>query len=72
MLADKVMYIAEVINRQDYVPVIYSRANMDLIFDTSFMDVQPYLFKVSHTTSDLSSPKMGSTVRRLFKDSLAI
>ncbi len=30
MLADKVMYIAEVINRQDYVPIMYTRVSSPL------------------------------------------
>ena len=29
MLADKVMYVAEVINRQDYVPVMYDRVSQE-------------------------------------------
>ncbi len=28
ILADKVMYIAEVINRQDYVPIMYTRVRI--------------------------------------------
>lgn len=72
MLADKVMYIAEVMNRHDYVPKMPSQAELELVFDTSFPDVQPYLFKISYATSGPSSPSMGTTVRRLLKDTLAI
>lgn len=72
MLADKVMYIAEVMNRHDYVPKMPSEAELELVFDTSFPDIQPYLFKISYTTSGPNSPSMGTTVRRLLKDTLAI
>jgi len=47
VLTDKILYIAEVMNRQDYLPHMPSEAEVDLIFDTTYPDVQPYLFKVS-------------------------
>ena len=72
MLADKILYVAEVMNRQDYVPKIPGKADMDLIFDTSFPDIQPYLFKISHATAIPCGPSVGSTVKRLFKDTLAL
>jgi len=70
MLSDKVMYTAEVMNKHDYVPKMPSRADLELIFDTSYPDVQPYLFKISHATSMPTSPSMGTTVRRLIRDTL--
>jgi len=72
MLCDKVMYVAEVMNRHDYVPKMPSQADLELVFDTSFPEVQPYLFKISYATSGPSSPSVGTTVRRLLKDTLAI
>lgn len=72
MLCDKVMYVAEVMNRHDYVPKMPSQADLELVFDTSYTDVQPYLFKISYATSGPSSPSVGTTVRRLLKDTLAI
>lgn len=72
MLCDKVMYVAEVMNRHDYVPKMPNQADLELVFDTSFPDVQPYLFKISYATSGPSSPSVGTTVRRLLKDTLAI
>jgi len=70
MLSDKVMYIAEVMNKHDYVPKMPSQADLELIFDTSYPDVQPYLFKISHATSMPTSPSMGTAVRRLIRDTL--
>ncbi len=63
--------------------VVFFQANLDLIYDTTFKDVQPYLFKVSHSCADPSgsgvvvgggatSPSVTTTVRRLLKDTLAI
>lgn len=72
ILADKVLYIAEVMNRHEYVPKMPGKAELDLVFDTSFPDVQPYLFKVVYSTAGPSSPSVGTTVKRLLKDTLAI
>ena len=66
----QVMYIAEVMNKHDYVPKMPSQADLELIFDTSYPDVQPYLFKISHATSMPTSPSMGTAVRRLIRDTL--
>ena len=67
---NQVMYIAEVMNKHDYVPKMPSQADLELIFDTSYQDVQPYLFKISHATSMPTSPSMGTAVRRLIRDTL--
>lgn len=72
LLADKVMYVAEVVNRHEYVPIMYNKSNLDLIYDVSFADVQPYLFKVSHTCAEQpASPSVGTSIKRFVKDSLA-
>ena len=70
LLSFQVMYIAEVMNKHDYVPKMPSQADLELIFDTSYQDVQPYLFKISHATSMPTSPSMGTAVRRLIRDTL--
>ena len=62
----------QVMNRHDYVPKMPSQAELELVFDTTFPDIQPYLFKISYATSGPNSPSMGTTVRRLLKDTLAI
>ena len=66
------MYVAEVMNRHDYVPKMPNQEDLDTIFDTSYPEVQPYLFKISYATSGPSSPSVGTTVRRLLRDTLAI
>ena len=96
MLSDKVLYIAEVMNRNEYVPKMPNQESLADVFDTSYEDVQvregrklevhlvhtglisplhlqPYNFKVSFsTTAGPASPSVGTTVRRLLKDTLAI
>ncbi|CAN7950904.1 unnamed protein product, partial [Ixodes pacificus] len=47
MLAEKVMAVAASINRHEYVPKMPSQPDLDLVFDTSYEDVQPYNFKVA-------------------------
>ena len=33
-------------NKHEYVPKMPNQSELDLIFDTTYPDVQPYLFKV--------------------------
>lgn len=68
MLTDKVYYITEVMNRHDYVPKIPSQPELDLVFDTTFVDIQPYLFKFKFSTSGPSANSVGHTVKKLIKD----
>lgn len=46
MLGERVITIADLMNRHDYVPKMPNQTELDLIFDTSLPDVQPYLFRV--------------------------
>ncbi|XP_060523366.1 autophagy-related protein 101 [Cylas formicarius] len=72
LLTDKVLYITEVMNRHDYLPKMPARSELDLIFDTSFPDVQPYLFKVNYSISGPSSgASVSSTMRKFIKETLA-
>lgn len=48
-MSEKILYIAESMNKPSggtYVPKMPNQSELDLIFDTSFVDIQPYLFKV--------------------------
>ena len=66
----QVLFISEEMNKHGFVPKMPSQADLELIFDTSYQDVQPYLFKISHATSMPTSPSMGTAVRRLIRDTL--
>lgn len=73
VLSEKTLYIAEVMNKPEFVPKMPNQSDLELVFDTTIEDVQPYLFKVCHSTASPSSPSVGiNTVRRLLKDTLAI
>jgi len=47
VLAEKMLYIVEAMSRHEYVPKIPNQTELDLVFDISLPDVQPYLFKVT-------------------------
>lgn len=72
MLTDKILYITEVMNRHDYVPKMPSQSELELIFDTSYQDVQPYLFKFKYSTNGPSNTSVGTTMRKIMKETLSL
>ncbi|XP_012160867.1 autophagy-related protein 101 [Ceratitis capitata] len=72
LLSEKVIYITELMNRMDYVPKSPGQSELDTVFDTSYPDVQPYLFKFDCSTAGSQSPSVTNTVRKMFKGSLAL
>lgn len=71
-LGEKVVAVAASLNRHQYLPRVPSQPDLELVFDTRYRDVQPYHFKVGYQTSGpCNNPSMGSTVRKLLKDTLA-
>lgn len=72
MLTDKILYITEVMNRHDYVPKMPNRQELDLIFDTTYTDVQPYLFKFKFSTAGPSSSSVSNTMKKLIKETLSL
>ncbi|KAF7264684.1 hypothetical protein GWI33_022608 [Rhynchophorus ferrugineus] len=69
-LTEKILHIMEVMNRHDYIPKMPPRSEVDLIFDTSYSDVQPYLFKFNYSiTGPSSGTSVGSSMRKFLKDS---
>lgn len=71
-LNDKIIHITEIINRHEYVPSTPPQAELEYIFDTSFPDVQPYLFKLGYVTSSNATPSVSNTFRRLIKETLQL
>lgn len=71
-LSEKIIYIAEIMNRHEYVPDIPPQSELDFVFDTSFADIQPYLFKTNYHTNGSSSPSVGSAVHKLIRDTLSL
>lgn len=72
VLTDKIFYITEVMNRHDYVPKMPSEMELDLIFDTSYPDVQPYLFKFDFSTSGTTVPSVSNTMKKFIKETLSL
>ncbi|XP_013194884.1 autophagy-related protein 101 [Amyelois transitella] len=72
MLQDKMVFISEIINKHDYVPKMPSHSDADLIFDMSYGDIQPYLFKIHYSLSGAPPSSVGNTVRKLIRDTLSL
>jgi len=66
-LGDKVCFIADLINRPEYVPKMPNENDLDIVFESKYREVQPYLHKITYSTS-ASSQSVGSTMRKLFRD----
>lgn len=71
MLTEKIMYITEVMNRHDYVPKMPSQRELVNVFDVSYQDVQPYLFKFKYITA-APVTSMSNTMKKLIKDTLSL
>lgn len=72
LLAEKTLYIADIMNRHEYVPKMPNQSELDLIFDTAYIDVQPYLHRISHQINGPSSSSVSTTMRKFLKDTLAL
>lgn len=73
LLTEKILYITEVMNRHDYVPKMPAQTELDLIFDTTHPDVQPYLFKFKFSTSSgAASTSVKSTMQKIIKETLSL
>lgn len=51
-LSELVYTIVQCVNRQQYMPPTPTRSGVDDVFDTSFVDVQPYLYKLQYKVND--------------------
>lgn len=71
MLSEKILYITEVMNRHDYLPKMPAQTELDLIFDTTHPDVQPYLFKFKFSTATPAT-SVKSTMQKIFKETLSL
>uniref|UniRef100_A0A0B7ARE8 Autophagy-related protein 101 n=1 Tax=Arion vulgaris TaxID=1028688 RepID=A0A0B7ARE8_9EUPU len=71
-LSDKVFSIIDVINRHEYLPRMPAREEEGTVFDTSFKDIQPYLFRIYHQTTGPSPTSVGTTMRKFLRGSLAL
>lgn len=72
ILGEKIWAICECMNRHgEYIPKMPNEEDLDLIFDTTFSDIQPYLYRITYQTSS-DSATVGTSVRKFFKETLAL
>jgi len=72
ILGEKIWAICECMNRHgEYIPKMPNQEDLDLIFDTTFSDIQPYLYRITYQTSS-DSATVGNSVRKFFKETLAL
>ena len=63
----KILSIVEAVGKHKVVPKEPERTNLQLVYDTTFPDVQPYLFKICYSfESRASFDSVEATVNRLF------
>lgn len=69
-LGDRLLQITELLNGHDYMPSSPHQAELDLIYDTAYPDVQPFLFKINHNLNTPSISSVTTTVKNLIRDTL--
>jgi len=72
VLGEKIVTIAEIMNRHEIVPKMPNQSDSDSVFDTRFTDIQPYLNKISYQTTGSSTSSVGTAMRKFIKDTLAL
>lgn len=70
-IGSNIIHIAEIMNRHEYIPRIPQQSELEFIFDTTYPDVQPYLFKLGYETSDQASSS-GFRFSTLLRETLSI
>lgn len=72
MLAEKILYITDVMNKQDYLPKMPSQSELGFVFDTSYPDVQPFLFKCKYNTAGPGESSVGHSMKKFIKETLSL
>ncbi|XP_031625398.1 autophagy-related protein 101 [Contarinia nasturtii] len=72
LLTDKILYISNLMNKQDYLPKMPSQSELDFVFDTSYESVQPYLFKCKYSTAGPSESSVGHSMKKFIKETLSL
>ncbi|XP_066984327.1 autophagy-related protein 101 [Macrobrachium rosenbergii] len=71
-LGEKLLHITDSLNKYDFIPSPPNQAEIDLIYDTAYSDVQPFLFKVNYNVPPSSNPSATTTFKKLLRDTLAL
>lgn len=72
LLAEKILYITDVMNKQDYLPKMPSQSELGFVFDTSYPDVQPFLFKCKYNTAGPGESSVGHSMKKFIKETLSL
>ncbi|XP_063711200.1 autophagy-related protein 101-like [Symsagittifera roscoffensis] len=67
-IIEKILLISEAITSTEYVPKIPVLSDLNLIFDTSFTNLQPYLHRIYSTFNDETSKPVRQVMSRMFSD----
>ena len=70
-LVEKVVCIAEAMNRRDYVPKPNQQSDLPNVFDVSYKEIQPYLHRISYQTSDQPASSVGNTMKKMLLDTFS-
>ncbi|EDO31926.1 predicted protein [Nematostella vectensis] len=70
-LTEKVLCVAEAMNRRDYVPKMPNQSDVANVFDVSFRGVQPYLHRLGYLTSDQPSASVSNSMKKLIFDTFS-
>ncbi|CAF4421696.1 unnamed protein product, partial [Adineta steineri] len=57
-------------NKPDYVPKPPHLSELDLVFDTSYTDIQPYLFKIIFSDTPTIANHVKTILKEAFNTSL--
>jgi len=75
-MSAKMLTIAEAMNNHDqFTPKVPSQQELECVYDTSFHDIQPFLFKISYQLNDDtrdSQATVGATMKKIIKGTLAL
>jgi len=69
-LTERIFQITEIINKPDYVPKPPHLSELDLVFDTSYTDIQPYLFKIHFSDTPTIVNHVKTMIKEAFNTSL--
>ncbi|CAK9302178.1 unnamed protein product [Gordionus sp. m RMFG-2023] len=69
-LAQNIIFIIETINSNNYTPNTPQHNNLNTLFDVSYTQIQPYLYKINYQNNYDNS--MSTTMKKLFKETLAL
>lgn len=72
MLSEKILHITDVMNKQEYVPKMPSQSDIDFVFDTSYPDIQPYLFQCKYSTAGPKESSVSNSMKKFIKQTLSL